>query len=198
MKGEGNGIGRRGLLIIAIAFVLVIGALFFAISGGLFRSERAEEVALPQVTDVLDGRSVMMTVRGPIVANEDAESYSIEVGIDSRTITAFTGYERNAVSSQTLTNNRQAYTQFVYALQRADFAVERNASEEASNEQGVCAKGKLFVFEILENDRTISRLWTSSCSGERGTLNAQPNTLKSLFDVQIPDRRNILESLSLN
>lgn len=196
MKSDGSGIGGRGLLIMAVVFILVIGAIFFAITNGFF-SGRDDAETRPAVTDITDARSVKMTVRGPIVGDEEHESYEIIVGTDERTITAFRGYVETSVGSRSFDNNRQAYTELVYALARAGFSEKRNTSDAQADERGVCPDGRLFVFEQLDNGRSVERLWTSSCSSQQGNLNARASTLKDLFDDQIPDRRSVLSGISL-
>src|SRR5690606_34333620 len=68
-------------------------------------------------------RSVSMTVRGPIVADEDFRSYQIVISPDSRQFRAFTGYLDVITDSETLPNNTAAYDQFVNALDKANLSV---------------------------------------------------------------------------
>ncbi|MBC7746474.1 hypothetical protein H7Y40_00640 [Pedobacter sp.] len=202
MKGEGSGIGGRGLLIASIVFIFIVGAIFFAISGGLFGgADRRSADTQTTVTDIFVGRSVRMTVNGPIVANENRQSYQIDVGLDSRTLQGFQGYDLTVAASSSLNNNRQAYTQFVYALSRADYGKERRLSDADADDRGVCATGKVYTFEILDNGRSVSQLWAASCSNTKGTLAAtstQVKSIKSLFDLQIPNLRTALGPIDLN
>lgn len=194
MKGEG--FSGKGLIIASVVFILIVGTIFFAISGGLFGGNgNADERAT--VTDIIEGRSVRMTVEGPIVGEERRESYRIEVGTNERTIEALQGYQAAVLSAQTFTNNRPAYTEFAYALSRAGFDDRRNVSDEAADERGVCAEGKVYIFELLDDGRTLSRAWTSSCSNAKGTLGTSYNDLKQLFDAQIDDRTRLLGDIRL-
>lgn len=201
MKGNGSGIGGRGLLIASVAFILIVGAIFFAISGGLFGGSKTNQADTQiSVTDIFANRSVRMTVQGPIVANENRESYQIEVGLSARSIAAIKGFDSQVVSSANYDNNRQAYTEFAYALSRAGFGKARNVSDVAADERGVCATGKRYIFEILDNGRSVSRLWTSTCSNVSGTLDVGSksiSSIKSLFDLQIADRQIALKAIQL-
>lgn len=196
MKADGTGLGGRKLLIISIAFILLVGGIFFAISNSL-RGSRDDTQKI-EVVDVLANRSVRMTVEGPVVANEQRESYRIEVGLDKRLIEAIKGYDTAIVGSSTLGNNRQAYVDFVHALSRAGFDKERRISEAASDIRGACATGERYIFEVLDNGRSVRRLWTTTCSNARGTLDAKPAPIKRLFDVQIPDRKTVLEPIKID
>lgn len=138
-----------------------------------------------------------MTVVGPVEANEEHESYRIEVGIDGRNLEAIKGYDLSIVGSQEYPNNRRAYIDFVHALKGAGFDNERRATEQEADERGACPTGKRYIFEVLDDGRSIRRLWTSSCPKARGTLNGKGTTLKQLFDKQIPDLRTQLKPLSL-
>lgn len=196
MRADGTGLGGRKLLIISIGFILLVGGIFFAVSNS-FRAPR-EEVEKIDVTDILANRTVRMTVEGPVVANEQREAYRIEVGIDSRSIEVIQGYDMSIVGSSKYGNNRQAYIDFAHALSRSGFDNERGrVSEAAADERGACATGRRYIYEVLDNGRSQRRLWTSSCSSAKGTLNARADALKKLFDVQIPDRRTVLEPIRL-
>lgn len=201
MKGDGSGIGGRGLLIASVVFILIVGAIFFAITDGLFgNSQKTGTDTQAAVTDLFVSRSARMTVQGPIVANENRESYVVEVSMDTRTIQALKGYDQTVIDTHGYSNNRVAYTDFVYALSRVGFGKARTVSQSAADERGVCATGTHYVFEILDNGRSLSRLWTTSCSKEKGTLDVSSSNLKSiksLFDVQIPDRQTVLKDIKL-
>lgn len=195
MKGEG--VGSRGLIIGSVIFILVVGAIFFAITGGFFGGSDESVDNEARITDIFDGRSVRMTVEGPIVANEIRESYRITVGVNTRNIEAYKGYDFELVGSRQFSNNRAAYTDFVYALSRAGFNDKRRVSQSAADERGVCPKGKTYSFELLDDGRLLSRSWTTTCSDSRGTLDANGKILKDLFDRQIANRSQVLEGFSL-
>lgn len=188
----------KKVAIIAAIIIVVVGAIIFAITNSFSNRNRGVREEPLSVTDVFAARSVRMTVMGPVEANETHESYRIEVGVDFRTIEAISGYNMEIVANDRLTNNRPAYTDFVHALSRAGFDNERRkVSETAADLRGACATGKRYVFELLDDGRTIRTLWTSSCSKTKGTLDARYTALKNLFDEQIPERRETLEPIDL-
>lgn len=193
MRGESG--PNRPVIIGIVALVLIVGAIFFALSGGLFGSKA--DVSRPKVSDVTVSRSVRMTVDGPIVANEDRESYRITVGYDRRTVEGMKTYTRDIVATQTFDNNRSAYTEFVYALDRAGYDKRRTVSDAQADPRGVCPNGYRYTFEILDSGRMIDSAWTSSCSNARGTMNTPGSTLRALFDKQITDLSQAIKPVTL-
>jgi hypothetical protein len=167
-----------GIVLVVVAIFLIIRALFFM--------PPATQTQLTNpLLDTSTNRGVKMTVRGPIIATENARSYDVDVTPSSRSVTLYSGYDGTVISKQVYDNSPAAYEQFVYALNKADMTRTRQTSD--SDTRGVCATGNLYTFS-LENDTTIeSSLWTSSCRSERGTLNTAPLPLNQLFDTQIPD-----------
>lgn len=137
------------------------------------------------VTD--SNRAVSLTVRGKIVADEDFRSYQIKITPNARTITIYKGYLGTVISTRTLSNNTAAYEQFVYALKNANFMTGNELTGDANKTSGICAAGYLYEFKMLKDDQPTKQLWTSSCSGVKGSSTASPSRLKSLFVAQIPD-----------
>ena len=139
-------------------------------------------------------RSVRMTKRGPIVANENHRSYQITVTPESRTITSYEGYLEKQLKSKSYDNNVKAYEQFTAALDKANLAKGVQLTGNADDTTGVCAKGNLYEFEILQGTRAVKRLWTTDCSGSKGSLQASVQQLSELFTNQVPNAQEVLKS----
>lgn len=171
---------------IVLAVIVVFLIIRFAVTSmnGSGNPSAQTEVTEP-LLNTSDDRGVKMTVRGPIVASENARSYEVDVTPTSRAVTLFGGYDGSVINKQVYANSPSAYEQFVYALNLAGMTNSRNANN--TDTRGVCSLGNLTTFS-LERDTTIeSSLWTSSCSGSKGTLAGKAATLQTLFDAQIPD-----------
>jgi len=140
---------------------------------------------------------VSMTVRGPIVADEDFRSYQIVISPSERKFTAYTGYLDVITDQQTLTNNTAAYDQFVHALNKANMVAGTPFTGEKNNVLGVCATGKVYEFRTLNNGDDQTMLWTSTCSGSPGSLKASATQLSQLFLNQIPNGSNIEANLKI-
>lgn len=184
------------VLIIIIAIVGLISAaraIFFSGSSAPAATDTTEQ----QLLNTSVSSSVSMLVRGPIVAEENFNSYGIIVSPSSRQITTYKGYLGTVVEQQTLGNNTAAYDEFVNALNLAKMTSGNQPADGPSDVRGVCATGRLSEFSILSNNITVEKLWTSSCSGSQGTLRANDKQLSNLFTAQIPDAAKLIRNVSL-
>lgn len=182
------------VIIVAIAGLVALARLLFT---GSTSTTVEENTSQQNLLNTSDGRSVSMTVRGPIVADEDFRSYQIVISPTSRQFKAYTGYLDVITSQQTLSNNTAAYDQFVHALDKANMVKGTPFEGDANNTLGICATGKVYEFSTLDNGNTTEMLWTSTCSGSPGSLKASANQLSNLFLSQIPEGSDIAASLQL-
>ncbi len=184
------------VIIVVIAGLVALGRLLF--SGGSNSGTSTDtNVAQQNLLSTEADRSVSMIVRGPIVADEDFRSYRIAISPSSRHFQAFKGYLDTVINQQTLSNNTEAYSQFVHALDKANLAAGTELEGEANNVLGVCATGKVYQFFILKDGQTQNMFWASTCKGSPGSLNASVAQLSDLFLSQIPASSGVTESLDL-
>lgn len=185
------------VVVIIIAIVALISgarALFFS---GAPTSQKVTDTTEQSLLSTASSSSVSMSVRGPIVADEDFHSYRIVISPTSREITTYNGYLGTVVGQQTLGNNTAAYEQFVNALNLAKMSAGNQPADGASDVRGICAVGRLTEFSILSNDMPVETLWTSTCSGSQGTLRANSAQLSNLFTAQMPEAQTLIRSVSL-
>ncbi|HRN90536.1 MAG TPA: hypothetical protein PK265_02575 [Candidatus Saccharibacteria bacterium] len=193
--------------IIPIALILIITAIAIAalvsLARVIFFSEGTSsgptnvDISREALLDTSADRSVRMIVRGSIVADESFRSYQITVSPSARNLTTYTGYLDNQIDSINLGNNIPAYEQFVYALDKADLSNGTELSGSQNDLRGVCATGKVYEFQILKADKSIKSLWTSTCKGSRGSLDASVSQLTDLFTSQIPDAKATINKIKL-
>lgn len=199
MNREFGGPTRLGMIVMGVVFFLIVAGLFFFITGG-GRSNTAanpEDVKRSEVTTINSGRSVRMTVYGPIVANETRESYEVSVSTTNRRFAAYQGYGQTQIASSDFDNTYEGYQQFVYALARAGFDKQRTISDADNDDRGACATGRRYVYELFENGDVIKRLWTTSCPKIKGNFGGQNDSIRSLFTAQIPDFDKAIKVLKL-
>ena len=184
-----------GLTMIIIA--VVIAALVSLARIVLFTSSTTttNDTSVTSLLSTTADRVVRMTVRGPIVADEDYRSYQIIVTPNTRTMTTYKGYLNQAIDNKVLANNIPAYEQFVYALNNANYMKGNELTGDNNDTRGLCATGSLYQFEILQSDKTIKKLWTTSCSSTRGSLNATRSAITKLFSAQIPNSKALIDAL---
>ena len=180
------------IILITIMVVIALVSLGRAIFSN-FGTKQPQVNALKQALLATDtSRGVKMTVRGPIVAQENSRSYQIKITPNSRTITTYKGYLGEKIHTRQFDNNLEAYTQFVNALDKAN--LPKGKPFEKDNLYGICATGVVTEFDVLQNDQSIAHLWTSTCKGSRGSLDASVDQNKNLFLAQIPDASKILSA----
>lgn len=185
------------LIVIGIAIWALISlgrAMFSGDNSGTVAPTNSGKTAL---VDTTADRSVRMTVRGPIVADENFHSYSINVTPDSRNMTTYVGYLGQSVDSQQLGNNVQAYTQFVNALAKANLMEGTPLTGDANKIDGVCATGYIYQFEVMQGTNSVQQLWTSTCKGSPGSLKANLGQVTSLFRAQIPNYSKLVDKIDL-
>ncbi len=178
------------LVIIVVVIVVIVSIGRALLSGGTTASTDETDATRKVLLNTDDTRSVAMIVRGPIVAQENFRSYKIEVSPSTRAMDVYRGYLDKRVRGDYLTNNEKAYAQFVNALDKANMTHERRA-EVSDNLLGICATGYVYEFELLNNGDVEKMLWTSTCSGSKGSLNASKDQLANLFLEQIPSSEEL-------
>lgn len=176
-------------IIIIVLIIIAIVSIGRAIFGN--NSDTANVETDRGRTELLktdDTHSVSLTVRGPIVADENFKSYRIVISPDSRNMDVYKGYLDESENSKSLDNNEAAYEEFVYALDKANIMKGTEPTDENLNDlRGVCATGFVYEYAVLVNGEPVKHLWTSTCGGSKGTLNASVSQLNDLFFEQIPD-----------
>ena len=189
------------LLVIVITFVAVAAVIAIgrALFGGNESDQKDKNINAGQIallsTD--EGRAVRLTVRGPIVANENFRSYSVIVSPSSRQITTYEGYLDKEISQKKLDNNVKAYTELVYALDKRKMMNGTQLTEQQNDLRGICASGKVYKFETLSDNSVVKSLWTSDCSGSKGSAQANVNEILDMFLKQIPEGKKMVAGIGL-
>lgn len=179
--------------IVAIVALVSFARVIFFSGGNTVQVDQSREALLSTTAD----RKVQLTVRGPIVADENFHSYTIAITPSSRHLTTHSGYLDSVVDRVALSNNVTAYEQFVYALDKAQMWRGTQLDGEGSDVRGVCATGKVFEFSIIKENKEVKRLWTSTCNNARGTLIARHDPIVTLFQNQIPDAKTLIRKVKL-
>ena len=197
-----NGASRTiPVVLIIIVMIIAIGALITA-GRNLFsdtgdKSSEQVDVGRDNLLDTTPSHSVQMTVRGPIVGDEEHHSYQVTISPSSRSLTTYKGYLESVIKDDQLSNNTKAYEQFVYALDKANIMKGDELQGEENDTRGICADGRIYSYSVIDSGETMKSLWTSTCSGSRGSLKASNQQLNDLFLDQIPDAKKLLSDLKL-
>lgn len=186
--------------ILVVVIVIIAIVALFSLARAIFfpgNSNSSRDTTEQELLSTAASNSVSMSVRGPIVADENFHSYRIVVSPSSRQLTTYNGYLGTVVEQKNFTNNTAAYEEFVNALNLAKMTAGNQPPEGSSNVQGVCATGRLTEYSILNDGYSLETLWTSTCSGSQGTLRANSKQLSNLFINQIPDAQETIRAVSL-
>lgn len=178
------------IIVIAVAALISVSRVVFSNTINF-----QDDASVAALTSTSADRAVRMTVRGDIVADEDFRSYQIEITPNTRVLTTYSGYLHQHTGDISLTNNIPSYEQLVYALSRANMMRGTELTGASNDTRGVCANGFLYEFQILKADKSVKKLWTTSCSSSAGSLKASASTLKSLFIDQIPGAQAATDKL---
>lgn len=183
--------------LIALFAIWLLGRAIF--SGGNKQDTKSEISQAREALLSTDlSRGVMMTVRGPITADETFKTFLIYISPEERYMTAYEGYRGTVIDSKNYPNNTVAYEEFVYALNKAQMIDSKPLTSDSDDTRGVCARGKLTEFDLLTNGSSHYHLWTSTCKGSPGSLKASSQQLRDLFVKQIPDASKLFKEAKIN
>lgn len=179
------------LFILAIVIVIAVGMFFIAQTMINTNQNQPINTGKEALLKTSDGYAVSLSVRGPIVADEDFRSYKIVISPNFRGLDVYKGYKQVNLDSIKLNNNLPAYEQFVYALDRAGFM---NGSVDSDN-KGVCATGYIYEFETIKDEKTVKKIWQSSCGSTRAISRSGVRIIMNLFLNQIKGGESLIKKL---
>lgn len=189
------------IILVIVIIIIAVTALVSLARAVLFSGATTDTTQIDTSQQALlntaANRSVTMTVRGPIVADEEFRSYQINISSSSRTIKTYSGYLDRVIDQNSLGNNVAAYEEFVYALDKADLTKGVQFESNMNDTRGICATGSVYAFDIMNAGKVVKNLWTSTCSGSPGSLDASVVQLTNLFIAQIPGAESQIGKLSL-
>ncbi len=129
--------------------------------------------------------TMQLTIDGAINAEQTHRAVRITVGKAQASAAVIQGYQGTIGSQKAYSNNPAAYVNFLRALQIAGFTKGSNDAA-VRDERGFCPNGSRFILEIVSGDQNLQHYWTTSCGGQ-GNFKGNINTVRSLFQNQIPD-----------
>lgn len=187
------------VLIIIIAIVVLVSlmrAILFPPKSDTGVTPQAD-ITQQALLDTSADRGVRLVVRGPIVADENFRSYRITITPSERRLQTFEGYLNEKIRDVKLPNNTRAYEEFVHALNLANMTKGNQLEGDANDVRGICATGRVSEFSLLKDGASVETLWTSTCRGSTGSLEASVTQLTSLFTSQIPNADQVIREVSL-
>lgn len=184
------------IMIIAIVALVSAGRALFSGKPAANQPTSSQDQDQNNLLDTATNRGVRVTVRGAIVAQENFRSYQIIITPNSRAMTVYQGYLGDVLDSKQYTNNVKAYDEFVHALDKANFTKGGEASKDKDDTRGICAGGTVYEYDLLDGTNSTKHLWTSTCSGSKGTFQASIDQVQNLFSKQIPDYGTLTKGMT--
>jgi hypothetical protein len=178
-----------GLLFLLI-FVLVMGG------GKGSNTSKVPSTMKALQTYANTDATVRVTIAGPVVASQDYKETRISVNRTTATMESINGYDGVVSNSKSYPNTREGYVSFLRSIDRAGFT-KGDTSKTLADERGYCALGNRYVFELVENGKTLQRFWSTSCTGVK-TYQGNASTTLQLFERQIPDFSALVQAAGVN
>lgn len=165
-----------------ISIGLVILVVILVIKG--FTGGKPKEEPTPLRDYANTSTVVQLTVSGPIVGDQQFQSYRITVGREQTLMETRSGYEGTVIDQRSYANNQESYTNFLRALDVAGFT-KGDKENPNKDERGMCANGDRFVMQIRDGSYDIQRFWSTTCRG-LGNFGGNTQEIRRLFNAQIP------------
>lgn len=183
----------RYLIGIFATIGLIILILILLLRGGGNSTPQGKSLKLSDYAKT--GSSAHFTIDGPVTADQKHQQARIDVEADKVTFTLYRGYEGDVVRQNTYTNNQEAYTTFLKALQTQGFT-KLNAETALKDERGYCPLGQRHIYAFDDGSKQVLRSWSTSCGS--GTFKGKIGTVSSLFEHQVPDYGTLVSDSDFN
>jgi hypothetical protein len=138
---------------------------------------------------------VIMTIDGPV--NADSLHNQIRITVDKTNVTYehIKGYQGDVVKTKLYANNEDAYDVFLHALLHAGY--DRGSNDPAlKDDRGWCATGDRYIFELVQNGKTLQRYWDTTCHNTH-TYEGSTSLTTTLFEAQVPNYDGLTENIQL-
>ena len=181
-------LGFLGFIAFIIFIIVLIARL--ATQNGRQQLDLAPTARLAEAAST--DADFVFTESGPIVAEEEHYQIRITVNRSGRRIEVIRGFQNNVVASADFGNNEEAFRSFLAAIDRTGYSRER--STDFDNEEGLCPKGRRYVFTSDQFGEDFRR-WDTSCMNVRGSFGGSINTARELYQDQIPDYNRFISGV---
>lgn len=167
-----------GIGVIVLLFVLIVRGF----SGG----NNQTPIKQTRLSDFAGTDAVaQLYIDGPVVLDQDHRAIKILVSRDQTEIDIIQGYEGTVINQQVYPNNVAAFAVFLKALDHLNFT-KGNTNPSLRDEQGYCASGDRYVYQLSNNGDDVLRFWSTSCG--QGTFGGNRPAVRDLFRNQIPQK----------
>ncbi len=167
-----------------LASIGLIVFVFILIIRGFSGSGSKKNIPAPLVDYANTSVQMQYTIDGQINADQEHEALRITVDQNESKIEVLKGYTQAVAETKTYPSNQDAYGTFLRALDVAGYT-KGNSDSAKKDERGFCPNGFRYNFDIVDGSSNKQHYWATSCG--QGTSKGNTNTIRSLFQQQIPD-----------
>lgn len=178
-----------------VGFLITIGLiilLLVMLLGGSNNKSKVPKTIKTLADYAATSAEVRVTNDGPINAESQHQKIRITVNRDNVTYEQINGYDDGVVKMQNYPNTKDAYSTFLLALAHANFT-KGDTAKALSDERGYCPLGNRYIFELIQDGKTLERFWSTSCGKPKTYLGNSSLTL-TLFKAQVPDYSALTEN----
>ena len=175
-------------LIFVVGIIVILSLLF----GGSKGSKKNPAPSFDLLKYSTRDSKVVAITDGLINGDDEHRAIRITVDRNTRRIDVIQGYQGTIIATKSYDNNQKAYDEFMHALAKTGFGKTRKTT--VPSEDGVCATGRRYVFEVIDNNDSVSRTWTANCI--KGNTIAVPTKVTNLFRNQITDYDQVIKGQS--
>ncbi|MEO5627504.1 MAG: hypothetical protein ABIQ89_01290 [Candidatus Saccharimonadales bacterium] len=183
------------LISLGVLLLIIFGIVVFNRGGSKTVTTPSHKVVKLSDYKTNNNAAVDFTISGAINALENHRSIKITISPLTRNVTVFTGYEGQVLTSQTYPNDVNSYSDFLAAITRAGFTVERKIDSKISS-QAICPTGSRSYYKLVDSTKDVIDLWTASCT--KGSFGGNVALTNSLFQSQIPNYTKVTQGVSLS
>lgn len=179
-----------------IGFLITIGLIILLIimlfGGGGEDKKKVPSAGKTLYSYATTNAEASLIIDGPIVSNQEHEQIKITVNRNNVVYEAIKGYKGEVRDMKSFENTEAAYDNFLHALARAGFT-QGNGDAALKDEKGYCPQGKRYIYEFTQGDRSLQRLWSTSCRGQKTYEGADQLTIE-LFQAQVPGYQKLADN----
>jgi hypothetical protein len=190
--------------VVAVIFITVLGIVLIASDSGSNSTQsksgssngQTSQTANVDLVDLAQKQSsVVLTVAGEIINDEDYRAIRITITPAQRRLEVLAGYDGRVVMSQTFANSSAGYDNFMRALAKNDYTSTQDARHQ--DERGVCATGNRYTYDVYEASKLVHHSWSTTCSAKEGSFAGSSSSIRQLFRAQIPDYNKLTADVDI-
>ncbi len=180
-----------------LAVVIILITLFVLIlRGGKNKTTLVPVNPRVNLTKLIKSNSeISVTIQGPLVAEEQRQGIRLTITPNSRKVEILKGYENDVDKSETLSNTSAAYDALMRTLENAGFTKDKS-NTSGLEEVGLCPDGRHYAYEVKNDGKSLSRLWSNSCN-VAGTFAGNGAVIRAQIEKQIPDYNKFTADVQL-